>query len=73
MSDEELLNLSTQRKMRAGGSIQIGDIVKDMNSTWPKYQCTGMVISINGNNVTWIDDKTGETVTDTIQDLMKIN
>ena len=49
--------------------INIGDTVRDINSTWPKYQCTGVVTSINGNNVTWRDNKTGELVTDPHNDL----
>ena len=49
--------------------IKIGDIVRDINRNWPKFQCTGVVTSINGDYVTWQDDKTGEMVTDHYQDL----
>ena len=49
--------------------IKVGDTVKDINSTWPKYQCTGVVTSINGEYVTWRDDKTGEIITDPYYDL----
>ena len=52
--------------------IKVGDTVRDINSTWPKFQCTGVVTSINGNNVTWRDDKTGALLTDPIEDLQKI-
>ena len=55
------------------GTIKIGDIVQDTNPTWVNYACKGVVTSINGNIVTWTDNKTGESVTDPIQDLMKIN
>ena len=53
--------------------IRIGDTVKDINSNWPKYQCTGVVTSINGNYVTWVDDNTGEIITDPYYDLEIIN
>ena len=49
--------------------FNIGDTVKDINQTWPNYNCTGVVTSINGNNVTWRDNKTGELVTDPHNDL----
>ena len=73
-STSELLETKRQlqsrpRKMRAGGTIKIGDVVRDMNSTWPKFQCTGVVTSISGDYVTWIDEKTGEIVTDPYYDL----
>ena len=52
--------------------FNIGDTVKDINQTWPNYNCTGVVTSINGNNVTWRDSKTGNLITDVHQDLEKV-
>jgi len=49
--------------------INIGDTVRDINSTWPKYQCTGVVTSINNDYVTWRDDKTGALIIDPYYDL----
>ena len=56
-----------------GQTIQVGDIVKDMNSTWPRYQCEGVVTSTKGNMITWRDNKTGDMLQDPISDLIKQN
>ena len=53
--------------------INIGDTVRDINSTWPKYQCEGVVTSIDGDYITWMDNKTGEIVTDPSSDLKIIS
>ena len=52
--------------------FNIGDTVRDINHTWVNYNCTGVVTSINGNNVTWRDSKTGNLITDVHQDLEKV-
>jgi hypothetical protein len=44
-----------------------------MKKTWPKDQCEGVVTSINGDMVTWFNHKTGETLTDDINNLIKLD
>ena len=51
--------------------IVVGDIVKDINPTWPNYGCTGVVTSVNGNNITWRHENTSELITDMRNDLIK--
>ena len=49
--------------------IRVGDNVRDINPTWPNYNCTGVVTSINGENITWRHDVNNELMTDIHGDL----
>ena len=44
--------------------FRVGDKVKDINPTWPNYNCTGVVTSVNGNMVTWRHDRNNKLITD---------
>ena len=50
-------------------NFRIGDRVRDKNPNWPNYNCTGVVTSVNGNNITWKDNKTGKLISDIDSDL----
>ena len=52
--------------------INVGDRVRDTNPTWPNYNCTGVVTSVNGNMITWRHDVNNQLITDTHDDLEKI-
>ncbi len=50
-------------------ACNVGDRVRDNRSTWPRYNQTGTVVSVNGNNVTWRSDVDNKLVTDPMTDM----
>ena len=51
--------------------IRVGDRVTDCNPTWPRYNQSGTVVSVQGENITWQSDTDGQFVTDTKNDIRR--
>ena len=53
--------------------MRVGDRVKDINVTWPRYNQAGTVVSVKNNSITWRSDKDNQLITDHIKDMKKIS
>ena len=53
--------------------ISSGSRVRDNNPGWARYGETGRVRSITGNQITWVSDTDGMTITDPINEMILVN
>ena len=53
--------------------IRVGDLVRDVEHTWPRFRQVGTVVSIKGNDIYWKSHTDGQIVKDYLGNIKKVH